>query len=121
METIYKDVPYEVKRNMLDRHFKILYGHGYHVGGSSYFNRDFANAVKGLSKTIKRNIVKKHINELLVYNEYWALLRSGKFWEFFPQLTGNLGKDKEEFSHFIWGREEAKGWIDAILNPKEEE
>ena len=37
--------------------------------------------------------------------EYEALLKSGMFWEFFPQLSGEWEKDEEEFTEFYINRE----------------
>lgn len=35
-----------------------------------------------------------------IQEEYNELLKSGMFWEFFPEFTGNWSKDGETFTEF---------------------
>lgn len=111
----YKEIPYEIKREIVDRDWKNMFGYDYidHTGTPFYIA--FENALDNLSKTVKKNIINKIVKNILIPNEYWALQRSGKFFEFFPEMTGVLGEDIEEFSKFWFEREEKKGWIKLIL------
>lgn len=48
-----------------------------------------------------------------IKEEYIKVLKSGMFYEFFPQFTGNWETDKDEFTKFYKNRE-------AIYPPKEQ-
>lgn len=111
-------IPYEIKQALIEKAAIKLYG----KDESYKFSRDWAveqrleKALQTLTKTVKKNIIKRAVDNLLVPNEYWALGRSGMLYEFFPKFTGNLGQDREEFTEFYMER--GKPWVDEILKPR---
>lgn len=117
----YKDVPTDYKYMLIEKdHINML---GKELGKyqvnlmsdtSDSFIYAFDNAVAEFSKTIKNNLFKKYCDKVAVY-EYPELLKSGFFWEFFPNLSGNYLQDKEEFHKFVIEREINKGWLNKIL------
>lgn len=113
----FKNIPQEIKSAIVNRDYKDMYGWEYTGHDGTPFNIAFENAVYSLGKIVKRNIIKKIADNILVPNEYWALQRSGMFYEFFPHLSGELGRDREEFTKFWMERERKKGWIELVLNP----
>lgn len=113
----FNNIPQEIKSAIVDRDYKEMYGWEYTGHDGTPLDIAFENAIYSLSKTVKKNIIKKTVDNLLVPNEYWSLQRSGMFYEFFPQLSGELGKDREAFTKFWMNRENSKGWIDLVLNP----
>jgi len=40
--------------------------------------------------------------------EYKSLLNSGMFWEFYPELTGEWGKDKKQWAEIFKELEETR-------------
>jgi len=44
----------------------------------------------------------------MIEKEYYQLLKSGMFWEFFPEFTGELSKDELAFTEFYNKRENGK-------------
>lgn len=121
LEDRYKEIPREIKREIVDRDYNNMYGWEYTGHDGTPFIIALENAIYSLSKTVKKNIINKTVKTLLVPNEYWALQRSGMFFEFFPEMTGILGEDAEEFTKFWFEREEKKGWIKLILEPEYED
>lgn len=79
----------------------------------------FENALYSLSKTVKKNLLKKYFEELSWY-EHNELLKPGMFWEIFPNLSGVWLQDKEYFINFVTERESKKDYIDLIYNTKSE-
>lgn len=111
----YKDIPFEIKTAITDRSYRKMYNCDYYNNGTPFIIA-FENALDFLSKTIKKNIINKTVEYILVPNEYWALQRSGMFYEFFPKMTGVLGDDRKDFTDFWFERENKKGWLKLILD-----
>lgn len=110
-----KEIQVELVDAILRKEFNssYIYGGSYPLKFDELLNR----AIKNLTKRKKQNIINKTVKNLLVPNEYWALQRSGMFWEFFPTFAGTLADDVEEFTKFWFERENKKGWIKLILDP----
>lgn len=116
LEHKYKDVPQEIKRQIVDRDYKNMLGRDWTpTDNSGSFIFEFNLAIGGLSKTVKKNVINKIAKNILIPNEYFSLRNSGMFFEFFPQMTGVLREDVEEFTKFWFEREEKKGWIKLII------
>lgn len=50
-----------------------------------------------------------------IKNEYYELLESGMFWEFFPEYTGKWSEDESKFILFYLDRQ---AWLDnPLLKP----
>ena len=46
--------------------------------------------------------------DYIIQEEYKLLLKSGMFWEFFPNFSGKWEEDKEEYIQFYNHRESLK-------------
>lgn len=104
LETKYKDIPFEIKRDIVDKDWNKMFGYDYidHTGTPFYIA--FENALDNLSRTIKKNIIKK---SYLIINEFWAKQRKGEI----PEGTfADLG---EEFTKDWYERNDF--WIKQIL------
>ena len=118
----YQDVPTEYKYMIIDKDYRQMFGGKreaedrmkYMYSDTETFIISFDNAVAEFSKTVKKNLFKKYCEDL-ARSEYYELLKSGMFFEFFPNLSGNYLQDKEEFAKFVTEREISKGWLDKIL------
>lgn len=113
--------PEQIKMAFIEQDFKNMYGareHQRFINSEWHLGIDwlFESAVYALGKTKKRNIIRNQwANMALV--EYKELLKSGMFYEFFPQMSGEWEKDKMQFVEFIIDRETKKEWIESVLNP----
>jgi hypothetical protein len=117
----YKDIPTDYKYLLIEKDYISMFGKGFALEKIAHlyaededFIISFDNAVAEFSKTVKKNLFKKYCKSL-AWNEYFELLKSGMFFEFFPNLSGDYKKDEEEFYNFIFLRENYKGWLDGIL------
>ena len=120
----YESIPTKLKYMFIEKDFTIMFGKQmaddqmrYMYDDSEDFIFGFENALYSLSKTIKKNLIKKYLKELALY-EHYGLYKSGMFWEFFPHLSGEWLQDKEYFINFIIKRESKKDYIDLIYNTK---
>lgn len=50
---------------------------------------------------------------MTIRDEYDGLLKSGMFWEFFPELTGSWKEDEDSFTGFI-GDRNARFDVDGV-------
>lgn len=117
----YKDIPTDYKYMLIEKDYILMFGKPFALekiahlyAEDEYFIISFDNAVAEFSKTVKKNLFKKYCEEL-ARSEYYELLRSGMFFEFFPNLSGNYLQDEKEFTKFVTERETNKGWLDKIL------
>ena len=117
----YEAIPTDLKYLFIEKDFNRMYGkrftqqqmaHMYDDTETFIFN--FENALCYLSKTVKKNILKKYFENMALY-EYPKLLESGMFFEFFPNLIGDWLKDKDFFINFIAERENKKEYVKLIL------
>ena len=76
---------------------------------------DFDRALKSISKTKKKNIVKKYIINSCEQH-YNKLRRTKEFWEVFPSLTGEWLQDKKYFCKLTLQIEMDKEYIKKILD-----
>lgn len=86
----------------------------YMYDDSEIFIFAFENALCEFGKVARKNLLKKYFEDL-TYKEYFYLLKSGMFWEFFPNLSGEYLRDKEFFTTFITERESKKEYVKLIL------
>lgn len=118
----YQDVPTEYKYMIIDKDYRQMFGGKreaedrmkYMYSDTETFIISFDNAVVEFSKTVKKNLFKKYCEDL-ARSEYYELLKSGMFFKFFPNLSGNYLQDEKEFTKFVTEREISKGWLDKIL------
>lgn len=117
----YKEVPTKLKYLFIMKDHIQMLGKSlaqYQVNlmddNSDSFIFAFDNSLAGLSKTVKKNLLKKYFEDL-AFDEYPKLLKSVIFWEFFPNLTGIWQKDKEYFINFVAERENKKEYIKIVL------
>lgn len=107
LETKYKDIPFEIKREIVDRDYKEMFGWEYTGHDGMEFILAFDNALYHLSKTVKKNIVKRTAENVLIYNEFWAKQRKGEIPEgCFADFSEDFTKDWYERNDF---------WIKQIL------
>lgn len=107
LEFKYKDVPYEIKRELVDRYYIEMSGCEYIGKFGTKFITSLETAVNHLSKTAKKNIIKRTAENVLIYNEFWAKQRKGEI----PEGTfADLG---EEFTKDWYKRNDF--WIKQIL------
>lgn len=106
LETKFKDIPYEIKREILDRDYNEMYDCDYYENGTPFIIA-FENALDHLSKTVKKNIIKRTAETILIYNEFWAKQRKGEIREgTFADLGEDFTKDWYEINDF---------WIKQVL------
>jgi hypothetical protein len=117
----YKEVPTDLKYKFIEKDYTQMFGKAeglsqmrYMYDDSEIFIFAFENALCEFSKRVKKNILKKYFEELAL-DEYYELLKSGMFWEFFPNLSGEYTRDKEFFINFVAERENKKEYIKLIL------
>lgn len=122
----YKLVPTKLKYMFIEKDYVSMYGRQmandqmrYMYSDSDDFIFGFENALYAFSKTVKKNLLKKYFQEL-VLDEHYKLIESDMFWEFFPNLSGVWLQDKEFFINFVAERESKKEYIDLIYNTKPE-
>ena len=85
----------------------------YMYDDSETFIFAFRNALCEFSVRVRNSLMKKYWEELSLY-EYYGLIKSGMFWEFFPNLSGDYLQDKEFFINFIAERENKKEYFTLI-------
>lgn len=103
----YKDVPYEIKRELVDRYYIEMTGSEYIKKFGTKFITSLETAVNNLSKTVKKNIIKRVSETMLIYNEFWAKQRKGEIPEgCFADFSEDFTKDWYERNDF---------WIKQIL------
>jgi hypothetical protein len=73
---------------------------------------EYPQPIKGESYQHFEARVREHELE----NEYHQLLKSGMFWEFYPELTGDFEKDKKDFGAY---RALHRPFVNAAPTPKE--
>ena len=117
----YKSVPTKLKYMFIEKDYIKMFGKNlaiYHLNIMTDKCEDFIfvfeNALHSFSKTVKKNLLNKYFEDLALY-EHSELLKSGMFWEFFPNLTGGYLQDKEFFLNFIIERESKKEYVKLIL------
>jgi hypothetical protein len=122
----YESIPTKLKYVFIEKDFIRMFGKAFAQDQMRYMYDDsydfiftFENALYEFSKTVKKNLLNKYFQELALY-EHCGLLKSGMFWEFFPNLSGKWLEDKEYFTNFIAERENKKEYINLIYNTKPE-
>lgn len=116
----YECVPIKLKYMFIEKDFIKMLGSSlgkYQVNmlleDSDSFIFAFENALCEFGKVVRKNLLKKYFKELS-FKEYYELLKSGMFYEFFPNLSGNYLQDKEFFLNFIAERETEKEYVKLI-------
>lgn len=117
----YKDIPTDLKYMFIEKDYVKMFGKveglnqmRYMYDDSETFIFAFENALAEFGKVARKNLLKKYF-EKITLEEYYALLKSGMFWEFFPNLLGEYLRDKDFFTTFITEREMDKEWVKLIL------
>lgn len=117
----YESIPTKLKYMFIEKDYISMYGKGFAQDQIRYMYDDsetfifaFENALYEFSKTVKKNVLKKYFEDL-TYKEYFYLLKSGMFWEFFPNLSGEYSQDKGFFTSFVTERENNKKYVKLIL------
>lgn len=118
----HKEIPTDYKYLLIEKDYSKMFGGKreaqermrYMYNDSETFIFAFDNAVSEISKTVKKNLFKKYCEDLAWW-EYNKILKSGMFWEFFPNLSGSYKEDEEAFYKFILERENNKKWLDKLL------
>lgn len=117
----YKDVPTDLKYMFIEKDYAKMFGKAEGLNQMRYMYDDsetfifaFENAIAEFGKVARKNLLKKYF-EKTILDEYYSLVKSGMFWEFFPNLSGEYLRDKELFTTFITERENSKEYIKLIL------
>jgi len=116
LEEEYSSIPMNIQIKLVQRDFKDMYG----TRADEFINTGgewpilLENAIAALSKTVKKNILKREW-EWMAFKEYPQVLASGMFYVWFPTYSGFWEKDKEEFIKFFMAREEKKEYVKLIL------
>lgn len=121
----YKDIPTDLKYMFIEKDYSKMFGKleglnqmRYMYDDSETFIFAFENALAEFGKVVRKNLLKKYF-EKIILDEYFKLLKSGMFWEFFPNLSGEYLRDKEFFTTFITERENNKEYVKLILQCKQ--
>lgn len=119
----YESIPTKLKYMFIEKDFTRMFGKQmaddqmrYMYDDSEDFIFGFENALYSLSKTIKKNLIKKYF-EKLAFDEWYEIAESGSYFKYF---SGKWLQDKEFFINFITERESKKDYIDLIYNTKPE-
>ena len=117
----YSSVPTNLKYMLIEKDYAKMFGKveglnqmRYMYDDSEIFIFAFENALCEFGKVARKNLLKKYFEDL-TYKEYFYLLKSGMFWEFFPNLSGEYLRDKEFFTTFITEIENNKEYVKLIL------
>lgn len=116
LKNLYENLPKEIINALIEADYKRMYGSRAHEfisrSNQDYYDL-FEDAVYGLGKIKKRNILNKEL-KWIAFKEHEKLLTSGLFFEFFPNLQGDWIKDKEDFTNFVIKRDSK--YFPLILN-----
>lgn len=118
----YECVPNKLKYMFIEKDYKDMFGSKREVESRMRYMYDnietfifaFENALCEFSLAVRRNILKKYWEKLSL-DEHYGLMKSGMFWEFFPNLSGKWLQDKEFFLNFIAERETKKEYVKLIM------
>ena len=119
----YESVPTKLKYMFIEKDYTKMFGKRmandqmrYMYDDSETFIFAFQNALCEFSVRVRNNLMKKYWEELSL-DEYYGLIKSGMFWEFFPNLSGDYLQDKTVFLNFIAERENKKEYF-TLINSK---
>lgn len=117
----YKDIPTDLKYMFIEKDYTKMFGKveglnqmRYMYDDSETFIFAFENALAEFGKVARKNLLKKYF-EKITLDEHFKLLKSGMFFEFFPNLSGEYLRDKDFFTIFITKRENNKEYVKLIL------
>lgn len=118
----YKEIPTDLKYAFIEKDYRSMFGGKreaeqrmrYMYDDTETFIFAFENALCEFTPRVRKNILKKYF-ESLALDEHYKLQEMGFFFEFFPQLSGEWLRDKEEFIKFITKREINKRYVKLIL------
>lgn len=119
----YESIPTKLKYIFIEKDFINMFGKqmanaqiSYMYDNSADFIFAFEGALYSLSKTVKKNLLKKYFEELAL-DDYIKLADSGSYFKYF---SGKWLQDKEYFINFVTERESKKEYVDLIYNTKPE-
>lgn len=117
----YKDIPTDLKYMFIEKDYTKMFGKAEGLNQMRYMYDDseafifaFENALAEFGKVARKNLLKKYF-EKITLDEYFKILKSGMFWELFPNLSGEYLQDKDFFTTFITERENNKEYVKLIL------
>ena len=118
----YKDIPTKLKYMFIEKDYINMYGKQMANDQMRYMYNDtenfifaFENSLYSFNKTIKKNILKKYLEDLAL-NEYGKLHDSKSLTvKGFPKLIGSWKIDKDYFSNFVFSKEKNKQYVKQIL------
>ena len=118
----YECVPNKLKYLFIEKDYTRMFGSKreaelrmrYMYDNTETFIFAFENALCEFSLAVRRNLLKKYWEELAL-DEHYGLMKSGMFYKFFPNLSGNYLQDKEFFLNFIAERETEKEYVKLIM------
>ena len=121
----YESIPTKLKYMFIEKDYHKMFGSKreaqdrmrYMYDDSETFIFAFQNALCEFSVRVRNNLMKKYW-EGLSLDEYYGLIKSGMFWEFFPNLSGDYLQDKTVFLNFIAERENKKEYFTLINSKK---
>jgi len=118
----YKEIPTDLKYMFIEKDYAKMFGKVEGLNQMRYMYDDtetfifaFESALCEFGKVARKNLLNKYFNKISL-NEYHGLLKSGFFWEFFPNLSGQYLQDKDFFTTFITERENNKDYVKLILS-----
>lgn len=115
----YKEVPSKIKYALILKDLTRMYGkefaenqirHMYEDSETFIFS--FENALAELSKTVKKNVINKTVENDIAICHYIRLEESGRLKELYPNSTGIWKDDKAEIIKSYW--EQHGNWIYLI-------
>ncbi len=117
----YKEIPTKLKYMFIEKEYCKIFVKSEGLSQMAHMYDDsetfifaFESALCEFGKVARKNLLKKYFEELS-FKEYYELLTSGMFYEFFPNLTGKWLQDKEFFINFVAERENKKEYVKLIL------
>jgi len=118
----YKEIPTDLKYMISEKDYTKMFGKTEGLNQMRYMYDDsetfifaFENALAEFGKVARKNLLKKYF-EKITLDEHFKLLKSGMFFEFFPNLSGEYLRDKDFFTTFITERENNKEYVKLILS-----